>query len=99
MGYSPRVHPTVLAWRIAWTEEPGGLQSTGSQRVETNLRDSLTHTHTTDLGGISNVRTTGISDNQSTYLRSKLASGFLRLWLDPCLLHTETLVKNVNFQA
>ena len=26
-------HPTVLAWRIPWTEEPGGLQSTGSQRV------------------------------------------------------------------
>ena len=26
-------HPSVLAWRIPWTEEPGGLQSTGSQRV------------------------------------------------------------------
>ena len=24
---------SVLAWRIPWTEEPGGLQSTGSQRV------------------------------------------------------------------
>ena len=27
-------HSSVLAWRIPWTEEPGGLQSTGSQRVE-----------------------------------------------------------------
>ena len=26
-------HPSVLAWRIRWTEEPGGLQFTGSQRV------------------------------------------------------------------
>ena len=26
-------HASVLAWRIAWTEEPGGLQSLGSQRV------------------------------------------------------------------
>ena len=26
-------HCSVLAWRIPWTEEPGGLQSTGSQRV------------------------------------------------------------------
>ena len=26
-------HPSVLAWRIPWTEERGGLQSTGSQRV------------------------------------------------------------------
>ena len=25
--------PSILAWRIPWTEEPGGLQSTGSQRV------------------------------------------------------------------
>ena len=24
---------SVLAWRIPWTEEPGGLQSTGPQRV------------------------------------------------------------------
>ena len=26
-------HHNILAWRIPWTEEPGGLQSTGSQRV------------------------------------------------------------------
>ena len=26
-------HPSILAWRIPWTEEPGGLQSTWSQRV------------------------------------------------------------------
>ena len=29
-------HATILAWRIPWTEEPGGLQSRGSQRVEHN---------------------------------------------------------------
>ena len=26
-------HSSVLAWRILWTQEPGGLQSTGLQRV------------------------------------------------------------------
>ena len=26
-------HSSILAWRILWTEEPGGLQSLGSQRV------------------------------------------------------------------
>ena len=26
-------HSSILAWRILWKEEPGGLQSTGSQRV------------------------------------------------------------------
>jgi len=29
----------ILAWRVPWTEEPGGLQSMGSQRVRHNLRD------------------------------------------------------------
>ena len=36
-------HASVLAWRIPWTEEPGGLQSMGSQRVR---HDRLAkHTH------------------------------------------------------
>ena len=26
-------HSSILAWRIPWTEEPGGLQSIGSERV------------------------------------------------------------------
>ena len=28
---------SILAWEIPWTEEPGGLQSMGSQRVGHNL--------------------------------------------------------------
>ena len=27
-------HSSILAWRIPWAEEPGGLQSMGLQRVE-----------------------------------------------------------------
>ena len=27
------IHSSTLAWKIPWTEEPGGLQSMGSQRV------------------------------------------------------------------
>ena len=30
------VHSSILAWKIPWTEEPGGLQSIGSQRVGHN---------------------------------------------------------------
>jgi len=26
-------HLSILAWRIPWTEEPGGIQSMGSQRI------------------------------------------------------------------
>ena len=29
-------HFNILAWRIPWTEEPGGLQTMGSQRVRHN---------------------------------------------------------------
>ena len=29
-------YSSILAWRITWTEEPGGLQSTGSQTVGHN---------------------------------------------------------------
>ena len=34
-------HSSILAWRIPWTEEPGGLQSTGSQRVGHDRATSL----------------------------------------------------------
>ena len=30
-------HSSILAWKIPWTEEPGGLQSMGSQRVGHDL--------------------------------------------------------------
>ena len=30
-------YSSILAWEIPWTEKPGGLQSTESQRVEHNL--------------------------------------------------------------
>ena len=33
------MHSGVLAWRIPWTEEPGGLQSTG---LESDMTDQLT---------------------------------------------------------
>ena len=33
---------SILAWEIPWTEEPGGLQSIGSQKSQTQLSDSTT---------------------------------------------------------
>ena len=37
-------HSRILAWRIPWTEEPGGLQFMGFQRVRHN-RSDLAHTY------------------------------------------------------
>ena len=36
-------HSSILAWRIPWTEEPGGLQSIGSQRVRHDWSDLAQH--------------------------------------------------------
>ena len=35
-------HSSILAWRIPWTEEPGGLQSMGSK--ESDMTEPLMHT-------------------------------------------------------
>ena len=32
-GHSNQEYASILLWKIPWTEEPGGLQSVGSQRV------------------------------------------------------------------
>ena len=37
------IHSSILAWRITWTEEPGGLQSIGSHRVGHDLKRLSRH--------------------------------------------------------
>ena len=57
-------HSSVLAWRIPWTEEPGGVQSMGSQRVghdwvcahiEYLTQRGRSHTHVHDIRSESRV--------------------------------------------
>ena len=38
-------HSSILAWRIPWMEKPGGLQSTGSQRVRHDWATSLSQSY------------------------------------------------------
>ena len=38
-------HSSILAWRIPWTEEPGGLQSMGLQRVTTEQESDMTENY------------------------------------------------------
>ena len=33
-------HSSILAWRIPWTEEPGGLQSMGIAKSQTRLKNN-----------------------------------------------------------
>ena len=44
-------HSSILVWEILWTEETGGLQSMGSQRVRYNLVIERACTHTSSLEG------------------------------------------------
>ena len=36
------IHSSILAWKIPWAEEPGGLQSMGLQRVRLSLATKQT---------------------------------------------------------
>ena len=38
------IHSSILAWKILWTDEPGGLQSNGLQESDM-IEHTRTHTH------------------------------------------------------
>ena len=42
-------HSSILSWRIPWTEEPGGLQSMGSQRVGHDWATSLSYVQNVEV--------------------------------------------------
>ena len=64
-------HSSLLAWGIPWTEEPGGLQSTGSQRVG---HDRETNTFTLSLSR----RTSQVNFLAIRYERLNYTEGRLR---------------------
>ena len=42
-------HSSILAWRVPWTEEPGGLQLMGSQRIRHSLATRQQHQQIFDI--------------------------------------------------
>ena len=74
------IHSSTIAWKILWTEEPGRLQSMGSQRVGHDWATSLSLPSSSLLAG-------GESRWVILYVREELHSwvwfsGFLRNWQD-----------------
>ena len=59
-------HSSILAWKIPWTEDPSGLQSTGSQRVRHNLATSLLLSANVN----SNSRACSLKTENSLYIKS-----------------------------
>ena len=62
-------HPSILAWEIPWTEEPGGLQSLESQRVGhdwmSNTGDDLDDSTTSQLVGVSTTQSFSLKRAES----------------------------------
>ena len=75
-GEGMATHSSILAWRISWTEEPGGLQSMGSQRVRHDWRDSA---HTAHQGS------TSVPGNNSDTGQSKYFCRYNALGWNTCL--------------
>ena len=75
-------HSIILAWRILWTEKPGGLQSVGYQRVEHNWLNN-SHFHPSGIHFLSTYL------RPSTVLLSKycITTGILLL----PVIHTTTI--------
>ena len=69
-------HPSTLAWRIPWTEEPGRLQSLGSQRVG---RDWATERHITSHVLHMSVHNPE-SKTQSFLVKYQVGSMILNVW-------------------
>ena len=63
-------HSSTLGWKIPWTEEPGRLQSMGSQRVGHDWATSLTHVVTQESGRDA-ITQTGIAASMSYHPGSR----------------------------
>ena len=64
-------HSSVLAWKIPWTEEPGRLQSMGSQRVRHDWVTEDAHMQIfTGCRGGGPVKTRRIMENNSVLLQA-----------------------------
>ena len=58
-------HSSNLAWRISWSEEPGGLQSTGSQRVRHTEATKHAHGWSCTVDGIRDGKWVGGSGTEA----------------------------------
>ena len=62
-------HSSILAWEISWTEEPGGLQSMGSQRVGHDLQQQNNLYHPAFPTGFLYAKRQGITGRMNGRIR------------------------------
>ena len=51
LGEGNATHSSILAWEITWTEEPGRLQSMGSQKKSDTTKQLSIHTYVCSVYG------------------------------------------------
>ena len=82
-------HCSILAWRIPWVEEPGGLQSTGSQRVRHYWATSLSLSLYWNYTWMCFLHSKRMDNSQSSFMSSYTLKYFLvsGTWhcISPCL--------------
>ena len=79
-------HSSILAWEILWTEDPGGLQAMGSQRVRLDLATEHASTRATFQQAMQTVKawvTLLTCRNSSLYLFSSCSVVILILLKSP----------------
>ena len=77
-------HSSILAWRIPWTEEPGGLQSMGWQRVRQTERLTLSHfSHECEFQGMRETLETKIKNENLESLDWRLLGFSHKLYILP----------------
>ena len=100
LGKEMATHSSILAWRIPQTEEPGGLQSMGSQS-RTRLSDFTHFTHSITVSQMPLDNESMITTAQSPeHLRrgSNTLTSFLNTEL-PVTLYTSFLIKNSSISC
>ena len=90
-------HSSILTWRIPWSEEPGGLQSMGSQRVKHDWSNLTSTLMATDL---QNVGSTCWSLCGDRYKRlNKISAAYVELSLHFRKTNDERVVVKVKIEA
>ena len=94
-------HSSILAWRIPWTEEPGRLQSMGSQRVGRDWATertlvSLGCSHTSSPSPAALCPVQGSGDQRSAWCLKGADLAYMSSWGSPCFLTIPILVWKVS---
>ena len=87
-------HSSIIAWRIPWMEEPGRLQSTGSQRVRHDWATSLSLSLVKAITRLVEIQ--GLGNRLHPLMRAAPKVTWQRVWIQEDLWLSPQQYKNNN---